>query len=93
MRLGARKDITKRIGKQVKFGVLVFSRNGDRHHDVGSKAWVNSLIGVTESKRAIFIDDSPDHCHSSRSMNIPFLDVHIYKLNGSLKKLFTPYLE
>lgn len=82
-RIEARKDIMRRIETgQIDFGILIFKRCLEpilcnKFHDVGSKAWVNFLLGTRGN--AVFIDDSDDHYNSVRSMNIPNLKAILFK--------------
>ena len=39
-RISARKDIISRLGYQISYGILVFSRGGNSYHKVGGKAWM-----------------------------------------------------
>ncbi len=88
-RSSARLDIIDRIKTgQIDFGLLIFKRCRDKiicdnFHDVGSKAWANSLIQT--NGKSIFIDDSEDHYKSVQSMNIPNLKSIIF--NGNKKEL------
>jgi len=95
-RIQARQEMLKRLNHQINFGILVFLRgkgtNKNKFVDVGSKAWINSLIPIDIEKRAIFIDDSEDHYKSTKSMNIENLDTHLFKKKGNnLYKLINQY--
>jgi len=92
-RLSAREDIMTRLGHQVSYGILLFSRGGNTYHKVGGKAWINKLIPSPTGKKAIFIDDSPDHYESTKSLKIYNLDCHLYnQQHNNLYKLINRYL-
>jgi len=92
-RLSARNDISRRLGHQLSFGVLVFSRGGSKFHNIGSKAWINSIIPLPINTKGIFIDDSNDHYESVKSCNILNLNSHLYnKSNDNLFKLINHYI-
>lgn len=86
-RIEARREIKKRLGTQVDFGILVFSRGRDQNknffQEKGSKAWVNQLIPIPENKKAVFVDDSYDHYNSTKALNIKNLDCFLYGKNLS----------
>ena len=92
-RISAREDIMRRLGHQVSYGVLVFSRGGNMYHKVGGKAWLNKLIPLPTGKKAIFIDDSEDHYESTKSLRIHNLDCHLYnEQRNNLYKLINRYV-
>jgi hypothetical protein len=82
----AREETIKRIKTgQINFGFLVFNRgrrgeeNKNTFHEVGSKAWINNLLGV--KNQAHFIDDGFDHVESTKSMKIKNLNSILYRPN------------
>ena len=92
-RLSARNDISRRIGHQISYGVLIFSRGGPKYHDIGSKAWINSIIPLPINTTGIFIDDSNDHYESVKSFKIFNLKSHLYnKSHDNLFKLINHYI-
>jgi len=87
-RVNAREEIMKRLGHQISYGVLVFSRGKNTHHKVGGKAWINNLIPLPINKKGLFIDDSEDHYESVKSLGIHNLDCLLYnKQHNNLYKL------
>jgi len=94
-RVMTREDIIKRLGHQINFGVLVFlrgnSKNKNRFHTIGGKAHVNSVIPIGLNKKAIFIDDSEDHCLSVSNLNIENLDSILLTEDVDLRSLIDYY--
>lgn len=82
-RLSTRLDIINRIKSgQVDFGILIFKRcrefpQCNVFHQEGSKAWANKFIKMSD--KAIFLDDSEDHYHSVKNLNIPNLKSILFK--------------
>lgn len=91
-RSNARKEIGCRLGHQIKYGVLVFARGKMDFHEIGGKAWLNSLIPSGNNK-ALFVDDSKDHYESTKSLKLPWLDTHLYLKHNNLYKLINKYIK
>lgn len=81
-RIQARKEMIKRLGKQILYGVLVFARgkskNKNTFYNIGGKAWINSIIPTNKKFKSVFVDDSIDHYMSTKNKNIDNLDVCLF---------------
>jgi len=76
------------LGHQISYGILLFARGKNNFHDIGGKAWLNSLIPLSDDKRGLFVDDSRNHYESTKSMGINNLDCHVKQLSCFLDEIF-----
>ena len=84
IRIKGREELIERVLKgQINFGVLVFLRGKDRDGNannfqkLGSKAWFNKHLSF--DNKALFVDDSTDHCESVKSLGMDELEVNHFK--------------
>jgi len=98
-RIQARNEMIKRLSNQILYGVLVFARGKNKNkstfYDIGSKAWINSIIPTGKNSKSVFVDDSDDHYMSTKNRNINNLDVCLFGTNqhNNLYKIINFYYE
>lgn len=98
-RIDARTDIMDRIKtQQIRFGILVFKRGSkkdplgcERFHEIGSKAWVNNILG-SDTDKVLFVDDSDDHVYSVQSINSKIKSIKIRNGDDLLSLIQKHYL-
>jgi hypothetical protein len=94
-RLLAKKEILSRLGKQISCGFIIFKRGRGKtlntFYDVGGKAWINDLIPIDLTKKAIFVDDSDDHINSVVNKQINGLTAYLMREHDDLLKVISDY--